>query len=747
MKTRYVTKRRISKDFLRNFGLLTLMSLMLGPGSPGNAQAEELTFDDNSRAALGVYQGGSFQVVSEFAATESRSCGSAEDIPVPGNYFAGASGKTAVWNPSFGVWKVCGSEAGVNRAWGVQGDIPAPGDFDGNGFTDYTVFRPSTGQWFVLFNSGGIEGGSVSVVDFGQVGDQPVTADYDGDGKADFAVARQNESNGGISWLIRTAEGVESSLDFGLLGDQPIAADFDGDGKANIAVYRENEGAWYIRSASGEVQRQAFGLPGDIPSPSDIDNDGKADLIVYRPSAASFFLSPSSNPTSVSVSTVGAIGARVANDSRVATTDRTSVGDINGDRATDLLILRPEGASRLQFFTASVNGSAQSNPLVELGAAGDQVALGDYDGDGKSDPAVAGVSGDFLVWKLLLSASQGEGRQELAVTYGLNTDSIVPADYDGDGKSDLAVVRVLADNSKLWLPNSSGSTPLSPVSWGFGSDRHLSADVDGDGRSDYVVIREQAGQLLWLIRTANGEALPPKLYGFSSDQEVIGDFDGDGRAEIGVVRELNGFKLVLIDGLEPFVWGLAGDISLFGNYSGRRVLDAAVWRVINGQGFFFVRGLGALSLPFGVEGDIPFDARSSFSSASDEDDEQGGTEDQPDTPSGGRRLTCGAGQSSVANQPGGFVWKPVSEGDGNLVVLFSAGRAGEIKRAALVDRQSEGDVVIETLRYVGDTNGGRPTFRASRRGSSYPSNLILVRQGLDDSVHCISVPSPGNRYD
>ncbi len=741
MKTKRVSKRRNLSNILRVFGLLTAASLCAS-----SAGAEELTFDENSRAALGVYQGGNYQVVSEFAATESRPCGSAEDIPVPGNYFATDPGKIAVWNPSFGVWKVCGTSAELNRPWGVQGDIPAPGDFDGNGFTDYTVFRPSTGQWFILFNPGGLVGGTVSVVDFGQLGDSPVPADYDGDGKSDFAVVRQDDVSGGMAWFIKTAAGVESSVQFGLLGDQAIAADFDGDGIANIAVYRENEGAWYIRLANAEVERRAFGLPGDIPSPADIDNDGKADLIVYRPSAASFFLSPSTNPSSVSVSTVGAIGAKVANHSRVATTDRSAVGDVNGDRATDLLVVRPNTGSRLQFFTASVNGSAQANPLVELGSSGDLVALGDYDGDGKSDPAVAGVSGDFLVWRLLLSASQAGGRRELAVTYGLNTDEIVPADYDGDGKTDLAVVRVLADNAKLWLPNSSGGTPLPPVSWGFGTDRHLSADVDGDGRSDYVVIREQSGQLLWLIRTATGVALAPRLYGFSTDQEVIGDFDGDGRAEIGVVREVNGFKLVLIEGMEPFVWGLAGDTSLFGNYSGRQPLDAAVWRLINGQGFFFIRGLGALSLPFGVEGDIPFDARRSFSS-DDESGDDSGTDDQPDTTSGGKRLTCGAGESNVANQSGGFVWKPVSEGDGNLVVLFSSGRSGEIKRAALVDRQTGGDVVIETLRYVGDTNGGRPTFRASRRGSSYPSNLILVRQGLDDSVHCITVPSPGSRYD
>ncbi len=737
------------------FGVLFLFGFILALSFSGtDAKAEELTFDSNNRAALAVYQDGSFQIVSEFAATESRNCGAAEDIPVPGNYFASAPGKTAVWNPSFGVWKVCGTSAALNRPWGVQGDIPAPGDYDGNGFTDYTVFRPSTGQWFVLSNTGGIEGGNVSVVDFGQLGDVPAPADYDGDGKTDFAVVRQDKVTSAMTWFIKTATGAESSIAFGLLGDVPVAADYDGDGSADVAVYRANEGAWYIQDSNGATERRAFGLPADIPSPADIDNDGSADLVVYRPSAARFFLSLSSNPNAVTESVVGAVGARVANDSRVATTDRVAPADMNGDRSSDLLLVRTGASSRLQFFTASVNGTPQTNSFIEFGEEGNAVVFGDYDGDGKTDPSVASIAGDFLVWKLLLSGSQAEGRQELAVTYGLQNDSPVPADYDGDGKTDLAVVRVLADNSKLWLPNSSGSQPLAAVSWGFGTDRHRSADVDGDGRSDYIVLREQGNQLLWLTRTANGEALPPRLYGFTTDEPVVGDFDGDGRAEIGVVRETNGFKLVLIDGFEPFIWGVAGDVSLFANYSGRAVLDAAVWRVINGQGFFFVRGLGAVTLPFGVSGDIPFDTRVARVASSDNGTttnspttDTPNTTDTPTTTGGGQRLSCNAGESNVANQGGNFVWKPTSEGDGNLVVLFESSRSGQVKRAALVDRQSGGDVVLETMRFVGNTNGGRPTFRASRRGSSYPSNLILVRQGQDDSVHCITVPSPGSRYD
>lgn len=62
----------------------------------------------------------------------------------------------------------------------------------------------------------------------------------------------------------------------------------------------------------------------------------------------------------------------------------------------------------------------------------------------------------------------------------------------------------------------------------------------------------------------------------------------------------------------------------------------------------------------------------------------------------------------------GFVWKPVSEGDGRLVVLLPA----SMPVGTLAVNREQG-------RFIGRTNGNRPTYRFFRPGSSYPAPSVL----------------------
>jgi len=94
---------------------------------------------------------------------------------------------------------------------------------------------------------------------------------------------------------------------------------------------------------------------------------------------------------------------------------------------------------------------------------------------------------------------------------------------------------------------------------------------------------------------------------------------------------------------------------------------------------------------------------------------------------------------------GGFVWKPVSESDGKLVVLLPTSYKGNVSMCYITDANGG---FIESGRFVGDThNGNRPHFRFSKPGAQYGNNLYIVAVNNDGSLHHWFIPNGGGRTD
>ncbi|MDQ3747876.1 MAG: FG-GAP-like repeat-containing protein, partial [Acidobacteriota bacterium] len=338
--------------------------------------------------------------------------------------------------------------------------------------------------------------------------DGSLDSSFDGDGKVitDF----NNNSLDSISRAVLQPDGkilavgaTKSSPSSGspnvlamarYIGDTPVnrAAqfDFDGDGKSNIAVFRPSNGNWYILpSQNNSFYGFPFGQAGDQIAPADYDGDGKTDVAVFRdtvPGAGNFayFYILNSSDNSFRPVQFG------------ATDDVPMAGDWDGDGKADLAVYRSgsvAGGQSYFYYRPSSQPSVNYNTIA-FGVAGDKPLLGDFDGDGRLDPAVFRPSS--ASWHILRSSSN----QVTQTTFGLSSDIPVPADYDGDGITNIAVFR---PSNGTWYTSTNPQNNYGAVQFGTQGDLPVPADYDGDGKADVAVFRPSNGAW-YLNRTTNG---------------------------------------------------------------------------------------------------------------------------------------------------------------------------------------------------------------------------------------------------
>ena len=565
--------------------------------------------------------------LSDASAEVSAVAGSA--APGPGDFSGDGRADFAVFRPSTGMWLVQGQ---ANVQWGLPGDIPVPGDYNGDGRTEIAVFRPADGGWY-LQQSG-------AAIGWGRSGDIPVPGDYNGDGVTDLAVFRTSDGVGG-TWFIRNI----ATFPLGLRGDIPVPADYDGDGKTDMAVFRPTTGTWYVQNSStGTITILSLGLPGDIPVPGKFDGDDRADFAVYRPSTGTWYLS---------MTAAGSFSIPFG-----LTGDMPLAQDTDGDGVAELNVWRP--ASGTWFTYNRVTGATAS---LALGSVGDipvmqrprlpSTPTADFDGDGRADLTIYrtvggvpywyqrfsstgyatnsntqwGLSGDIKVAGRLRRRSQ-DGRRRLPsverllvhraissggtrqVQFGLNGDVPMPADYDGDGRTDPAVYR---PSSGVWyvLRSSSNYTTYSFDQWGLSSDVPRAGDFDGDGRADFAVFRPANG--VWYLKmTTNAfsaDRTLAKQFGLGSDTPVAQDFDGDGRTDLGLYRGHGQWLAIdALTNITPVIQqlGLSTDTPNAHDYDGDGVADAAVFRPATGEWFIRQSSNGVVqTYQWGLNGDQP----------------------------------------------------------------------------------------------------------------------------------------------
>jgi hypothetical protein len=154
----------------------------------------------------------------------------------------------------------------------------------------------------------------------------------------------------------------------------------------------------------------------------------------------------------------------------------------------------------------------------------------DFDGDGRTDIRVLrpGDNGFYI----LNSKSNSMSFNSLAGSSTLNSAN---DDYDGDGRGDL-VTLITSGTNRIWRILQTGSNTVREVHWGLTTDQIMPADYDGDGKIDIAVFRRPEG--VWYILQSTTNQMRAESWGQAggSDLGYVGDFDKDGKNDLTVIR-------------------------------------------------------------------------------------------------------------------------------------------------------------------------------------------------------------------
>lgn len=282
------------------------------------------------------------------------------------------------------------------------------------------------------------------------------TGDFDGDGYVDLAVA--NFSSNSVSVIPGNGEGTFRQARAFPTGQSPRSVevgDFDGDGFVDIATANANSDdvSLLLNTGSG-----TFGAPLSYPvgaapfaiARGDLNGDGRPEIVT-----ANF----EGSNVSVLVNEGGAEFADAESFSTGSGPFSVRVADLNNDGRPDLTTadsLANTVTVRLNTTGPNGNPFGFGNPTAfSVGSSPFAVTGADFNGDGRPDLATANSDSDNV--SILLGLGAGAFSAPIPFPAGNAPYDVVAADFDGDRNSDVAVANYESDDVTLLSGLGNGS--------------------------------------------------------------------------------------------------------------------------------------------------------------------------------------------------------------------------------------------------------------------------------------------------
>ena len=314
----------------------------------------------------------------------------------------------------------------------------AVGDFNGDGNLDLAVVDYDASVVSILLGNG--DGTFRPQVEYatGTLPRGVAVGDFNGDGKLDLVVA--NSASDNVSVLLGNGDGTfRPAVNYGT-GSVPgsvAVADFNGDGKLALAVANSGSNNVSVLLGNGDGTFQAaVNYPTDIQPLSvavgDFNRDGKLDLVTANGSSADVSVLAGNGDGTFRPHVEYSTGQYAAS---------VTVGDLNQDGKLDLAVAVPcvscDTGGIVAILLGNGDGTFQTHMDYTAGNGAYSAAIGDFNGDGKLDLAVANSGNDNV--SVLLGNGDGTFQAHVDYPTGGNSNSVAVGDFNRDGRVDLAV--------------------------------------------------------------------------------------------------------------------------------------------------------------------------------------------------------------------------------------------------------------------------------------------------------------------
>ncbi|MGH9493727.1 MAG: FG-GAP repeat domain-containing protein, partial [Candidatus Sulfotelmatobacter sp.] len=334
--------------------------------------------------------------------------------------------------------------------------------------------------------------------------------------------------------------------------------DFNGDGRIDLAVADFTGGSVSILLGTGDGNFQPtvdYPVSRNVAAivTGDFNHDGNLDLAVATESnllnnVYVFLGQGNGNFTQSAIYLAGAFSSAIG------------VFDFNGDGNLDLAVTsfgQNIGVSPglVTIFLGRSDGSFQYQATYTVGTVANAIAVGDFNGDGKADLAV-GTDGSSTSPSSQVSILLGDGAGNfqagavLTAPGGLGVASVATADFNGDGKLDLAALSS-SDTLSIFISNGDG-TFAAPILSSVGRDALgiAAADLNGDGRIDVAVANSFDNTVSVLLGKGDGTFQTQITYAVGKVPSGVAlvDFNGDGKVDLTVTNNGDNTVQVLLGG-------------------------------------------------------------------------------------------------------------------------------------------------------------------------------------------------------